>query len=75
VPAGAFEGLLEEVYDGVIDVVDADHADGYERVLAVAAQAKALQPTANVLVTRVTAADKGGMCHQLANDLRLRWRR
>jgi hypothetical protein len=75
VPAGTFEGLLDEVHDGVIDVVQATHADAYERVLATVKQAKALQLTANALVARTWPADRGGICHQLANDLRVRWRR
>ena len=75
VPSGTFDLLLEEVHDGVIDVVEARHADGVERVLAAVKQAKALQLTANALVPRVTTTDRGGMCHQLANEERVKWRR
>jgi hypothetical protein len=75
VPAGTFERLLNEVHDGIIDVVQATHADAYERVLAAVRQAKTLQLTANALIARTTTCDRGGMCHQLANDLRVRWRR
>jgi hypothetical protein len=73
-PGGTFEHLLDEVHNGVLDVVQARHQDAYERVLAVVKQAKALQLTANALVSRTTTMDRGGMCHQLANDLRLKWR-
>jgi hypothetical protein len=75
VPAGTFEGLLDEVYNGVADVVDQAHPDAFERVLATVRQAKALQLTANALVGRTTQHDRGGMCHQLANDERVRWRK
>lgn len=75
VPSGTFEGLLDEVHDGVVDVVEGTHADAFECLLATVKQAKALQLTANALVARIWAADRGGMCHQLANDLRVRWRR
>lgn len=73
-PPGTFNHLLEEVYDGVIDVVEASHKDAVERVLQTIRQAKALQLTANALVPRVTTTDRGGMCHQLANGSRVRWR-
>jgi hypothetical protein len=75
VPPGTFEALLDEVNDGVADVEQSAHSDGYSRVLAVVQQAKLLQLTANALITRTRTADRGGMCHQLANVHRLRWRR
>jgi hypothetical protein len=37
-------------------------------------QAKALTFANHALGSRVVAADKGGMCHQLANDRRIAWR-
>lgn len=75
VPPGTFDGLLDEIYSGVIDVVQASHPDAVERVLATVKQAKALSFASNALVTRVTTSDKGGMCHQLANDnLKIKWR-
>lgn len=75
VPPGTFESLLDDVHDGVIDVEQARHTDAYERVLAVVKHAKALQITSNALISVTKPADRGGMCHQLANELRLRWRR
>lgn len=75
VPPGTFDGLLEEVYSGIIDVVQASHPDSVERVLASIKQAKTLPLASNALVTRVTAVDKGGMCHQLANEnTNVKWR-
>jgi hypothetical protein len=74
VPPGTFEQLLEEVYSGVIDVIQAQHPDAYERVLACVRQAKALAFTNLALGSRVVTADKGGMCHQLANNQRIAWR-
>lgn len=75
VPSGTFERLLDEVHDGVVDVVEGTHPNAFERLLATVKQAKTLQLTANALVARIWASDRGGMCHQLANDLRVRWRR
>lgn len=75
VPPGTFDQLLDEVHDGVIDVAEAQHSDAVERVLETVKQAKGLQLSANSLVSRVLTTDRGGMCHQLANALRLWWRR
>ncbi len=75
VPPGTFDQLLDEMHDGVIDVVEAKHSDAVERVLETVKQAKGLQLSANSLVSRVLTTDRGGMCHQLANALRLWWRR
>lgn len=74
VPPGTFEQLLDEVYHGVIDVIESHHPDAYERVLACVRQAKALTLANLALGTRVVNADKGGMCHQLANEQRITWR-
>lgn len=74
VQPGTFDSLLDEMHSGVVDVVQAQHPNAFERVLAVVKQAKAMQFTANALGVRTYAADKGGMCHQLANDHTLRWR-
>jgi hypothetical protein len=74
VPPGTFDILLDEVEAGVIDVVQSSHPDAYERVLSAVKQAKTLPLTSSPLVTRVTASDKGGMCHQLANDEKVTWR-
>ncbi|KFE69229.1 ABC-three component system protein [Hyalangium minutum] len=75
VPHGTFEDLLDEIHSGVVDVEQAGHTDAVARVLAVVQHAKGLQITSNALITRTRTSDRGGMCHQLANDLRLRWRR
>jgi hypothetical protein len=74
VSPGTFDGLLDEVHHGVVDVVDAAHADAVARVLATVQQAKSLILASNALFSRVNSSDKGGMCHQLANEQRVKWR-
>ena len=74
VPPGTFDGLLDEIHSGIIDEVQAAHSNAFERVLASVKQAKALPLSSNALVTRVTTNDKGGMCHQLANTKKVKWR-
>lgn len=73
VPAGVFESLQEDIYDGVVDVHDAGHPDGYLRVCAVTKAARDLQITANALISCVKPKDRDGICHQLANEDRLNW--
>lgn len=72
-PQGEFEKLQDEVHSGIKDDVRGAHADGYQRVLAVVKTARALQLTSNPLTTRIHTRDRGGICHQLANDGKIRW--
>jgi len=73
VPPGTFENLQEDIYAGVIDEHDKDHPDGYVRVVEVAKAARAIQITANPLITCSHPKDRDGICHQLANEDRLQW--
>ena len=72
-PPGEFEKLQEEVHSGIKDDVRGEYDDGYRRVLAVVKTARALQLTSNPLTTRIHTRDRGGICHQLANDGKIRW--
>ncbi|MFG1884481.1 ABC-three component system protein [Micromonospora sp. NPDC049102] len=74
VPAGTFEHLQSEVQEGVQEVHDDDHRSGYERLQAVLKQSQAINLTTNALISVWQARDKKGICHQLANEHRLRWR-
>jgi hypothetical protein len=73
VPPGTFESLQDDIYTGVIDTHDSNHADGYERVCAVTKAARDLQITSNPLITCAKPQDRDGICHQLANEDRLKW--
>jgi len=73
-PPGEFEKLQGEVFDGVVEVATGlGHADGYARVCATTQAARMLPITAHALVSRLYVRDKSGICHQFANDDRLRW--
>jgi hypothetical protein len=72
-PQGEFERLQDEVHSGIKDDVRGAHADGYQRVLAVVKTARSLQLTTNPLTKRIHTRDRGGICHQLANDRKVRW--
>ena len=73
VPQGTFEDLQDEVHAGVIEIESAAYADGLSRVNAVVQAAAHLPMTANALISVTKIQDKKGICHQLANDDRLRW--
>jgi hypothetical protein len=73
VPEGTFASLQDEIHAGVADTCDANHADGYQRVCAVTKEARNLPITSNPLITRAKVQDREGICHQLANEDRLRW--
>jgi hypothetical protein len=70
-----FASLQEAVYDGVKYTAERDFQSGYDRVLAVCEQATTVQVGDHPLSGDLTPADRSGMCHQLANDDRLTWRR
>jgi hypothetical protein len=72
-PPGEFEKLQDEVHAGIKDDVRDDHVDGYRRVVAVVKTARHLPLAAHSLHTRISVRDRGGICHQLANDGKVRW--
>lgn len=73
VPPGTFESFQDDVFTGVIDTHDENHADGYQKVCAVTKAAREVQITANALITCTNPKDRDGICHQLVNEERLRW--
>lgn len=73
-PPGEFEKLQNEVHDGIRDDIRDDHPSGYKRVMAVVKTARNLQLTSHPLISKLTVRDRGGICHQLANDKdEVRW--
>lgn len=75
VPSGTFENLQNEIYDGVVEVEQADHKDGLDRANAVTQSATNLQLTSNGLITVMNVKDRKGICHQLANIDKLKWKK
>jgi hypothetical protein len=73
VEPGTYERLHDEVFSGVIDTSDDDYDDGYARVKAVIKAAQDMQLTANPIAPIAETQDRHGICHQLANEDRLKW--
>jgi hypothetical protein len=72
-PPGEFERLQNEIHHGVKDDVRAEHPDGFARVLAVVKTARVLPLDGHPLRSRMGTMDRGGVCHQLANDGKVKW--
>jgi hypothetical protein len=75
VPSGTFEDLQDEVHAGIVEVDAASHADGLARLNAVTQAAAQLPLSANGLISVTKIQDKRGICHQLANEDRLTWKK
>ncbi len=75
VEAGTFEGLQTEILDGIQDIYDGEHPDGFARVVAVTDKAQSMALDAHPLNKSALPKDRRGICHQLANDGKLTWRR
>ncbi len=72
-PPGEFEKLQDEVHSGIKDDLRGQYADGYCRVVAVVKTARTLPLTSHALISRIHNRDRGGICHQLANDEKVCW--
>jgi hypothetical protein len=70
-----FPGLQQQIHDGITHTVAREFPSGYERVLAVCEQATRVQIDDHPLKGDLRPADRAGICHQLANDGRVAWRR
>ncbi len=60
---------------GANDACNDHHSDGYRRVCAVTRTAQELPLDAHPLSLAVFVRDRHGICHQLANDDKLTWKK
>jgi hypothetical protein len=67
-PEGSFDKLQDEILAGIRDMLRSDHENGYRRLVEVIGVARTLQLTSHPLVPQMHIRDRGGVCHQLAND-------
>lgn len=68
-----FEQVQEQIYDAVVDVAEAAHSTGLERVNATVSASTGVLITNHPLGVYVKSRSRQGMCHQLANSDKLRW--
>jgi hypothetical protein len=69
----AYEALLDQVENGIADVVDGHATNGFARVKEATRIARALILSADPHDKRFTTKRRAGACHQLANDGRVVW--
>jgi len=72
-PPGTFEKFQGEIYDGVVNIYEGSHSNGYEKVKAVEVHAASIPITSNPLTDVSVIKDKIGICHQLCNEEKLKW--
>ncbi|WP_310618641.1 ABC-three component system protein [Flexibacterium corallicola] len=75
VPNGTFEELQDEVFYGVKDIEEDDHSTAFVRVKEVTKAAGNLNIAANGLAGVTNSKRLRGICHQLANDDKLIWKK
>lgn len=73
VPPGTFEALQTDVHFGVVEVAEASHQSGMDRLTSVLTTSGQLDLSAHALISVSSINDRKGICHQLANEDRLRW--
>ncbi len=74
VPAGTFEGLQDDVHVGVFETYARDYPNSMDRLTSVLEKSTSLALNGNVLLMMTKPRDTMGICHQLANENRLKWR-
>lgn len=72
-PNGTFENFQDEVYDGIINIAESSHNNGFEKVKAVETHSTSVSITSNALKEVSNVKDKTGVCHQLCNNKKINW--
>jgi hypothetical protein len=70
---GCFERLQTEILDGVIDISESLHQNGFERLKKTIEGARNLQIDSHPLKSCLQTNHRSGICHQLANNDKLTW--
>lgn len=67
-PNGSFSSIQDQVKSGISDILDSDFSNGFEKVKSTVSEARKLQLPNTALVGYLTVNDRGGICHQIANN-------
>lgn len=73
IAVGTFEDYQDEILSGVIDITEDMTLDGFTKVKKVETEARKLSIESNPLKDVTIVQDKSGVCHQLANENKLKW--
>jgi hypothetical protein len=72
-PAGEYERLQDFIYEGIENIILSEHKHGFEKVKNAVQEAYKIQIDSHPLKERLEPLDRAGICHQLANNDRLKW--
>lgn len=72
---GEFEDLQEQIFDGIYHVAESEHKNTLAKVNAVLGAVPAVVLNDHVLTAVIKPADRHGICHQLVNDKKLKWKK
>lgn len=72
-PIDTFEDFQNEILSGIIDIVEDSHPDGFVKVKEVEKEARKITIASNPLKDVSIINDRSGVCHQLANNQKLKW--
>jgi len=72
-PAGEYERLQDFIFEGIENIILSNHQHGFERVKQAVQEAYRIQIDSHPLKERLEPLDRAGICHQLANNDRLKW--
>ena len=72
-PINTFEDFQSEILLAVIDIAESHHSDGFTKVKEVESEARRVFISSNPLKDVSIIHDRSGVCHQLANDQKLKW--
>jgi hypothetical protein len=72
-PQGEYERLQDFIYEGIENIILSNHNNGFEKVKQAIQEAYKIQIDSHPLKERLEPLDRAGICHQLANNNRLKW--
>lgn len=72
-PVGTFERFQDDIYQGIANICEDTHINGFVKVKAVENQAAVVDIPSNPLKDVSVNKDKIGVCHQLCNETKIKW--
>ena len=72
-PNGTFESFQDEIFDGIINIAESEHRNGFEKVKNIETHSATIVISSNAIKDVLIVKDKSGVCHQLCNDEKLKW--
>lgn len=68
-----FDEAKHEIHIAIADIIDDEHPNGFTRLKRTTEYAGALPMLSHVLSEQLNSTHKRGICHQLANEEKIKW--